>query len=70
MLNYTPYTREQFNQKFMSQAEQRKNELMSSKPVEYFLDSMWEEMNKWYKEQYPQKYRESLTLEQLAREGR
>lgn len=31
------------------------------------LQSMWEAHVKWYNEVYPVKYRESLTLEQLAR---
>ena len=31
------------------------------------LQIMWEEHVRWYKEVYPAKYRESLTLEQLAR---
>lgn len=44
-----------------------KEECFSSRPVLEFLESMWKDHVRWYKEVYPVKYCESLTLEQFAR---
>lgn len=44
-----------------------KEECFSSRPVLEFLESMWEDHVRWYKDVYPVKLRETFTLEQLAR---
>jgi len=40
---------------------------ISDEQILQTLQIMWEDHVRWYKEVYPVKYRESLTLEQLAR---
>ena len=40
---------------------------ISDDKILFTLQTMWEDHVRWYKEVYPVKYRESLTLEQLAR---
>ena len=52
---------------YYSIALRMKEECFSSRPIVEFLETMWADHVRWYKEVYPVKYRESLTLDQLAR---
>ena len=63
-------SKEEFIKRFQSMAEEQAD-IIRPKDREAWLEKWfereWQNHVKWYREQYPQKYRESLTLEQLYR---
>lgn len=60
----------EFINRFRDMAE-RDADIVCPKDREAYLENwfehQWQEHLRWYKEEYPKKYRESLTLEQLYR---
>ena len=60
----------EFINRFRDMAE-RDADMVCPKDREAYLENWfeyhWQEHLRWYKDEYPKKYRESLTLEQLYR---
>lgn len=60
-------TKTEFFKNFRHMAEEQKEICRMSKSVEEILEQMWEDNQKWHKENDERVFRESLTLEQLYR---
>lgn len=65
MRNQDPKTA--FFANFRRMAEEQKEICRMTKSVEDILEQMWEDNQKWHRENDARVYRESLTLEQLYR---
>ena len=63
-------SKEEFINRFQRMAEEQAD-IIRPKDRESWLKNWfereWQDYVKWYKEEYPKKYEESLTLEQLYR---
>ena len=63
-------SKEEFIHRFQRMAEEQAD-IIRPKDRESWLKNWfereWQDYVKWYKEEYPKKYEESLTLEQLYR---
>ena len=63
-------SKEEFIKQFARMAEEEADVICPKNReawIANWFETKWQEHVKWYKEQYPKKYEESLTLEQLYR---
>ena len=62
--------KQEFIAKFHDMAEREADEIRPRNRqafIEGWFESEWERYQRWYREEYPKAFRESLTLEQLYR---